>query len=107
MYNIPLLVYPRNKKILPELINSSNIKYFENIFTQIYRQTHKIHGLRHTFATRLFELDIHPKAVQELMDHSNINVIMDIYTHVTKNVSHAAIDNIQQKSREIILSTFF
>lgn len=40
------------------------------------------HDLRHTYATRLFELGENPKTVQELLGHSNISITLNIYTHV-------------------------
>lgn len=42
------------------------------------------HCLRHTFATRCFELDIPPKTVQSLLGHSSIQMTMDLYTHVSE-----------------------
>lgn len=36
-------------------------------------------------------MDIHHKKVQELMGHTSINITLDIYTHTTNNISHAAI----------------
>lgn len=41
------------------------------------------HTLRHSFATRAFENGLAPKTVQELLGHSNMNITMDLYTHVT------------------------
>ena len=41
------------------------------------------HTLRHSFATRAFEYGLAPKTVQELLGHSNMNITMDLYTHVT------------------------
>lgn len=41
------------------------------------------HTLRHTFATRAFENGLAPKMVQEILGHANINITMDLYTHVT------------------------
>ena len=40
------------------------------------------HCFRHTFATRCFEAGILPKAVQQYLGHSSINMTMDLYTHV-------------------------
>lgn len=40
------------------------------------------HDLRHTYATRLFELGENPKTVQELLGHSTISITLNIYTHV-------------------------
>lgn len=40
------------------------------------------HGLRHTYATRLFEEGVKPKVVQHLLGHSTIETTMKIYVHV-------------------------
>ena len=41
------------------------------------------HALRHSFATRAFENGLAAKTVQELLGHSNMNLTMNLYTHVT------------------------
>jgi site-specific recombinase XerC len=53
------------------------------------------HSLRHSAASLLFSLGIHPKVVQELLGHSNINMTLDIYSHVIPAM-HA--DAVQQLS---------
>ena len=40
------------------------------------------HDLRHTYATRLFELGEPAKVVQELLGHSDVSTTLNIYTHV-------------------------
>ncbi|MDP2842941.1 MAG: site-specific integrase [Acetobacterium sp.] len=47
----------------------------------------KVHSLRHTYATRLFELGEQPKTVQSLLGHSDITMTMNVYTHVLKDIS--------------------
>ncbi len=39
------------------------------------------HSLRHTFATRAFELDVKPKVVQEILGHADISITLNTYTH--------------------------
>lgn len=46
--------------------------------------------LRHTYATRLFELGEEPKIVQELLGHSNISITLDTYTHVLDSLKKKA-----------------
>lgn len=41
------------------------------------------HALRHSFATRCFEADMPPKTVQMLLGHANIQITLDLYTHVS------------------------
>lgn len=55
-----------------------------------------IKELRHSHATILFELGIHPKIVQERMGHSNISTTMNIYSHVTPTVQRGAIDQLSE-----------
>lgn len=45
-----------------------------------------IHGLRHTHASLLFEAGASIKEVQERLGHSDINMTMNIYTHVTDTI---------------------
>lgn len=54
------------------------------------------HGLRHTYATRLFEAKIQPKTVQMLMGHSDIKVTMNIYTHVMEDVKTEAVEQLNK-----------
>lgn len=49
-------------------------------------------GLRHTHATLLLELGVHPKVVQERLGHSTITTTMNIYSHVTPTMQRSAID---------------
>ena len=45
-------------------------------------ETVRVHDLRHTCATILFQLGHHPKKVQELLGHANIGITLDTYSHV-------------------------
>lgn len=42
------------------------------------------HILRHSFATRCFEVGIPAKTIQMLLGHNSIKLTMDIYTHVSE-----------------------
>jgi integrase/recombinase XerC len=52
------------------------------------------HALRHTFGTWLAKGGVHPKVAQDLMRHSNINLTMGLYTHVTLQDHAAALQNL-------------
>lgn len=41
------------------------------------------HVLRHTYATKLAERGVHPKAAQKLLGHARFQTTMDVYTDVT------------------------
>ncbi len=42
----------------------------------------RFHDVRHSSATMLLSLGVHPKVVQEILGHSQISMTMDIYSHV-------------------------
>ena len=53
--------------------------------TKIFKHfcpAHKLHDLRHTFATRCAESNMQPSATQRLLGHSKIDMTMRVYTHV-------------------------
>ena len=54
----------------------------------------KFHGLRKTYATRLFEKEVPPKTVQMLLGHSDISITLNIYTQVMENKKIEAIEKI-------------
>jgi integrase len=55
--------------------------------------TMRTHGTlnRHTFITNLCRADISPKAAQILARHSDIQLTMDVYTHVDREAQIDAI----------------
>lgn len=50
----------------------------------------RLHDLRHTHATLLLKVGVHPKVVQERLGHSSIQVTLDIYSHVAEGLQQAA-----------------
>ena len=50
------------------------------------------HTLRHTFTTRAFESGLKPKTVQAILGHSNLEITMNLYTHVMKETKIKEID---------------
>lgn len=54
----------------------------------------KFHNIRHTYATKLFNLGVDLKTVQKLLGHSNLSTTADIYTHVMKKVKIEAVEKI-------------
>lgn len=56
----------------------------------------KFHDLRHTYATRLFELGEEPKTVQMLLGHSDISVTLNTYTHVLDDIKDKAVSKLDE-----------
>lgn len=53
-----------------------------------------LHGTRHTTASLLVELDVHPRVAMQILRHAKIATTMDIYSHVPTAATRAAIHNI-------------
>jgi integrase len=49
----------------------------------------RLHDARHTHATVLFKMGVHPKIVQERLGHSTIAITLDTYSHVTPGLQEA------------------
>jgi len=64
-------------------LDSSNVlQELKKVYASIGITDKTFHDLRHTYATRLFELGEPAKTVQELLGHSNVSQTLGTYTHV-------------------------
>lgn len=59
------------------------------------------HHLRHTFATRLCEVEGNLKVIQSIMGHKNIETTMDIYAEATDRKKEEAFENLAVKLDEL------
>ena len=50
----------------------------------------RFHDLRHSAATILLVMGVHPKVVQELLGHSTIAMTMDVYSHLLPSMHQDA-----------------
>lgn len=48
------------------------------------------HALRHTYITNLLSNGAQPKDVQELLGHSDVRTIMNVYAHATREAKKAS-----------------
>ncbi|MGX9932000.1 site-specific integrase [Virgibacillus salarius] len=55
----------------------------------------RFHDLRHTHASMLFVLGVHPKIVQERLGHSSIQVTLDTYSHMLPNMQEAVAESLE------------
>ncbi len=79
-------------------------KFSKEEFKELLDQTKltrkiKFHGLRHSFATFLLSEGVHPKIVQEMLGHANINITMDTYSHVIPNMQKEAISKFNKREK--------
>lgn len=85
-------------------LDSSNVlKRLKVVYEKAGIKDKVFHDLRHTYATRLFELGEAPKTVQVLLGHSDVNVTLGTYTHVLevlKKKTASKIDDLYKKMPE-------
>ena len=71
---------------------------FNRLFDKILKNAKidhiNLHALRHTYATRLFEMNEHPKTVQELLGHAKVGTTIDTYTHVAMEQKQLTINRL-------------
>jgi integrase len=76
-------------------LDSSTVrKRLKKIFLECGLEDRKFHDLRHTYATRLFELEEKPKTVQALLGHSDISVTLITDTHVLDGMKEKAVSKL-------------
>lgn len=54
----------------------------------------RFHDLRHSAATLLLGEGVHPKIVQEILGHSNVNITINVYSHVLPGMQKEAMDKL-------------
>jgi hypothetical protein len=63
----------------------------------------RFHDLRHSTATLLFTLGVHPKIVQEFLGHSQIFVMLDSYSHILPILQGEAMQQLNDALFNIIV----
>ena len=66
------------------------VEEFKKLLTRAGLPDIRFHDLRHSAATLLLSLGIHPKVVQELLGHTQISMTMDVYSHVLPGMQQDA-----------------
>jgi integrase len=82
------------------LINPSNLRNrsFARLLIRAELSDQRItfHDLRHTCASLLFQRNIHPKFVQELLGHASIAITLDTYSHMLPGMGGEAADAMRE-----------
>lgn len=67
------------------------VRPFKRVLKQTGLPVVRFHDLRHSTATLLMSKGVHPKVVQEILGHSNIDMTLRIYSHVLPPMHQEAI----------------
>lgn len=54
------------------------------------------HELRHTVGTQMMGWGVNPKVVAELLGHSNVNITLDLYSHVSPTMQAEAVSRMEK-----------
>jgi len=60
----------------------------------------RFHDLRHSSASLLLSLGVHPKIVQEILGHTQISMTMDIYSHALPTMQKEAMEKLNRKLQQ-------
>jgi integrase len=74
------------------IINPSNLRQrsFMPLLERAELPPITFHDLRHTCASLLFQQNIHPKFVQELLGHASVAITLDTYSHMLPGMDSEA-----------------
>lgn len=71
------------------------VKFIRKKWSKLLDNQHRrFHDLRHTYATRIFELGENAKTIQTILGHTDISVTLNTYTHVEESVSASAAERL-------------
>ena len=82
------LIADRLREMLQQLLKEAGLPYI------------RFHDLRHSAATLLLGMGVHPKVVQELLGHSAISMTMDTYSHVLPSMHQQAMEKMDERFRQ-------
>jgi integrase len=80
------------------LINPSNLRQrsFKSLLGRADLPRITFHDLRHTCASLLFQRNVHPKFVQELLGHASVAITLDTYSHMLPGMGAEAANAIAE-----------
>ncbi len=78
----------RLREMLQRLLKEAGLPYI------------RFHDLRHSAASILLSMGVHPKVVQELLGHSAISMTMDTYSHVLPSMHQEAMEKMDERFRQ-------
>jgi integrase len=66
------------------------LKWYHALLNDAGLPIMRFHDLRHSAATILLVMGVHPKVVQELLGHSTVAMTMDVYSHLLPSMHREA-----------------
>ena len=69
---------------------------FQRISNSLGFKNIRLHDLRHTHATLMLKMGIHPKIVSERLCHASIGITLDTYSHVLPGLQETAAEAIEE-----------
>ncbi len=96
----------RNKDIVfcnmyGDYLSTTNLQIaFKRLLQSAELPNIRFHDLRHSAASFLAKLNVHPKVVQEILGHSNISMTLDIYSHLFPSTHQEAMSKLNDLFRE-------
>lgn len=89
VYRVPYLPellegLPEKGRLFP-LDASRTRKHFKDIYDEHGIKGATLHTFRHTFVSVLYDIGVDPKRIQSFAGHANIDITMNIYTHLLNN----------------------
>jgi integrase len=89
------LVFPNT---IGRPINPSNFlrRSFHPLLKQADLPRMRFHDLRHSAATLLLSMGVHPKIVSEMLGHTQIGITLDLYSHVTATMQREAVEAFEE-----------
>jgi integrase len=70
------------------------VEEFKRVLNRARLPNIRFHDLRHSAATLLLSLGVHPKVVQELLGHTQIGMTRDVYSHVLPGMQQDAMSKL-------------
>jgi len=70
------------------------LKRLKKVYKDLGMESKTFHDLRHTYATRLFEMGEDPKTVQVLLGHANVSTTLSTYIHILDTLKTQAASKI-------------
>lgn len=90
----PVFVSPKGKRV-----NDRNVinRYFKPLLKRVgIPGVFRLYDLRHSTASLLLRLNVHPKVVAEMLGHADITLTLNTYTHVTPGLQQEAAEKLSQ-----------